>query len=146
MHVLCIRIKVLAFLNGCEQVPSMVIQSLIATMHGYQRHSETPTDTFSICHRPFMVRISPIPSTLAPTIELRMTQLPSSTRNTSRTTTSMECPAASRVPASHSGENALSMNVSEIKVVKDPWATERCDFLVSLAEFSCAFRANVGIT
>jgi len=58
----------------------------------------------------------------------------------------MECPAASRVPASHSGENALSMNVSEIKVVKDPWATERCDFLVSLAEFSCAFRVNVGIT
>ncbi|PUU83163.1 Alpha/Beta hydrolase protein [Tuber borchii] len=32
--------------------------------------------------------------------------------------------------------NALSMNVTEIKVVKDPWATERCDFQVDLTEYS----------
>jgi len=35
-----------------------------------------------------------------------------------------------------SGENALSVNVSEIKVVEDPFATERCDLLVDLTEFS----------
>ena len=34
------------------------------------------------------------------------------------------------------GANALSMNVTEIGVVRDPWATERCDFLVDLVEYS----------
>jgi len=32
--------------------------------------------------------------------------------------------------------NALSMNLTEIKVVRDPWATERCDFQVDLVEYS----------
>jgi len=32
--------------------------------------------------------------------------------------------------------NSLSMNVTEIKVVRDPWATERCDFQVDLVEYS----------
>ena len=32
--------------------------------------------------------------------------------------------------------NALSVNVTEIKVVKDPSATEKCDFQVRLTEFS----------
>jgi len=46
------------------------------------------------------------------------------------------CEQGACFPRYGSGKNALSMNVSEIKVVKDPWATERCDFLVSLMEFS----------
>jgi len=56
------------------------------------------------------------------------------------------CEQGACFPRYGSGENALSMNVSEIKVVKDPWATERCDFLVSLMEFSWAFRINVGVS
>ncbi|PUU72351.1 Alpha/Beta hydrolase protein [Tuber borchii] len=35
-----------------------------------------------------------------------------------------------------SGANALSMNLTEIKVVRDPWANEKCDLLVDLAEYS----------
>ena len=46
------------------------------------------------------------------------------------------CGQGASFPRYGSCENALSMNVSEIKVVKNPWATERCDFLVTLAEFS----------
>ena len=41
--------------------------------------------------------------------------------------------------------NALSVNVTEIKVVRDPWATERCDFQVDLVEYSYVFQINVGI-
>ncbi|RPA98607.1 alpha/beta-hydrolase [Choiromyces venosus 120613-1] len=32
--------------------------------------------------------------------------------------------------------DALAVNVTEIKVVRDPWATERCDLLKDLAEYS----------
>jgi len=39
-------------------------------------------------------------------------------------------------PSYGSGANALSMNVSEIEVVRDPLANEKCDLLVDLAEYS----------
>jgi len=35
-----------------------------------------------------------------------------------------------------SGANALSMNLTEIKVVRDPWANEKCDLLVDIAAYS----------
>ena len=46
------------------------------------------------------------------------------------------CEKGACLPSYGSGANALSMNVTEIKVVRDPWANEKCDLLVDLAEYS----------
>ena len=46
------------------------------------------------------------------------------------------CEKGACLPSYGGGANALSMNVTEIKVVRDPWANEKCDLLVDLAEYS----------
>jgi hypothetical protein len=46
------------------------------------------------------------------------------------------CEKGACFPRYGDGKNTLRMNLSEIRVVRDPWATERCDLMMDLAEYS----------